>query len=555
MKKIFVTIMTLAAAIFQMQAVEDASVSIQLESDNNRTSVVTINQAAIYTANEQNATEMLAQITNTTTAVNIYAMAPYGKMAIMGSNYIRGTYVGFTTNSRTNYTLTFGGVTGSQLYLIDHGVNPIHVEPIVENGVYPFTAAASSTIEDRFEIGIPAPTVQLYNEWDNNWTTPLNFTDNYDGTVSASKTFTGNGYCPFKIVEDGNWLGNGDAFKRDYTSATGINNNDANMTLWVDVPGEYTFTWNYETNALSITMPALPTVQMKGSWDSWADFVDFTPAADGLTASANLHLDPADWYNFQMIIADEWRGFTWVDDNSNFTRTNNSHDWINAGTSADMNLHADVAGDYTFTWTYVENKLTITFPAVAPANTVTTNSNGFLSFASTEDVEFLGGLKAYRGQYNAGTNELTLYEIGTKVPANTGVILWNSNGTAETFNYTTGADVSGVTVGTNNFVGVTTAADPAGIRAAGKEIYCLNGNALKQYVGTDDIPAGKAYLPISVGGGSNNAPKHITMRFNNTTAVDNLDVEAGNVEKFIENGQIYIRRGNEVFNMQGQIVK
>ena len=152
MKKIFVTIMTLAVAIFQMQAIEDASISIQLESDNNRTSVVTLNQAAIYTANEQNASEMLAQITNTTTAVNIYAIAPYGNMAIYGTNDLIGTFVGFTTNSRTSYTLTFGGVTGSQLYLIDHGVSPVHIEPIVENGVYPFTAAASSTINNRFEI-------------------------------------------------------------------------------------------------------------------------------------------------------------------------------------------------------------------------------------------------------------------------------------------------------------------------------------------------------------------------------------------------------------------
>ena len=152
MKKIFVTIMTLAATIFQMQAIEDASVSILLESDNNRSSVVTLNQAAIYTANEQNASEMLAQITNTTTAVNIYAVAPYGNMAIYGTNDIIGTYVGFTTNSRTNYSLTFGEVSGSQLYLIDHGVNPIQVVAIENDVVYPFTAAASSTINNRFEI-------------------------------------------------------------------------------------------------------------------------------------------------------------------------------------------------------------------------------------------------------------------------------------------------------------------------------------------------------------------------------------------------------------------
>ena len=157
MKKIFVTIMTLAATVFQMQAIEDASISILLESDNNRSSVVTLNQAAIYTANEQNASEMLAQITNTTTAVNIYAIAPYGNMAIYGTNDIIGTYVGFTTNSRTNYSLTFGEVSGSQLYLIDHGVSPIQVVAIENDVVYPFTAAATSTINNRFEIARSFP--------------------------------------------------------------------------------------------------------------------------------------------------------------------------------------------------------------------------------------------------------------------------------------------------------------------------------------------------------------------------------------------------------------
>lgn len=222
----------------------------------------------------------------------------------------------------------------------------------------------------------------------------------------------------------------------------------------------------------------------------------------------------------------------------------------------DENQRTDIdpSESYTFNATSGHNEIKDRFIInyVAPANTVTTNSYGFLSFASTESVEFLGGLKAYRGQYNAGTNELTLYEIGTQVPANTGVILWNSNGTAETFNYNTG--VAAPTVSDNDFVGVTTAADPAAIRATGKEIYCLNGNALKQYVGTDEIPAGKAYLPISVGG-ANPAPKHIVMRFNTTTAVENVEAESVKAEKFVEDGQVYIRRGNEVYNLQGQIVK
>lgn len=184
---------------------------------------------------------------------------------------------------------------------------------------------------------------------------------------------------------------------------------------------------------------------------------------------------------------------------------------------------------------------------------VTTNAYGFCSFASNEAVEFLGGLKAYKGDFNPATYELTLTEVGTKVPAGTGVILWNSAETAETFYYNVGVDASAADVTGNDFVGAVAATPVAGISA--DAIYCLHGNQLMKYVGTDDIPAGKAYLPISVGGGSNNAPKHIVMRFNGTTAVDNVEAESVKAEKFVEDGQVYIRRGNEVFNLQGQIVK
>lgn len=417
---------------------------------------------------------------------------------------------------------------------------------------YNCTVEANATIENRFILFYSAPTVQLFNEWDDNWATPLNFTNNNDGTFSATKTFTGNGYCPFKIVENSNWLGNGDAFKRDYTSATGIGDG-ANMTLWVDVPGDYTFTWDFMANALSITMPALPTVQMKGSWDTWGDFVDFTPATDGLTASAVLNLDPADWYQFKVALnGTDWRSFEYVDDaTSPFTRTNNSHNWINADHTDNMSINADQAGDYTFTWTYVENKLTITFPAPVPTTSVTTNAYGFCSFASSENVEFLGGLKAYKGDFDPATYELTLTEVGTKVPANTGVILWNSAETAGTFYYNVGVDASAADVTGNDFVGAVDATPVAGISA--DAIYCLHGNELMKYVGTEDIPAGKAYLPVTVSG-SNPAPKHIVMRFNNTTAVDNVEAGAEAV-KFVEDGQILIRRGNEVYNLQGQIVK
>lgn len=325
MKKIFVTIMTLAAAVFQMQAIEDASISILLESDNNRSSVVTLNQAAIYTANEQNASEMLAQITNTTTAVNIYAIAPYGNMAIYGTNDIIGTYVGFTTNSRTNYSLTFGEVSGSQLYLIDHGVSPIQVVAIENDVVYPFTAAATSTINNRFEIA----------------------------------------------------------------------------------------------RSFSVTLNAY----------GWASF------------SSNINL-------------------------------------------------------------------------VAPA-----------------------GLTVYEGALAGDVLNLNAKDY---IKANEGVILYGDAN--QTYQLTPG---SGVDAYDNSLKPSSAWTSNTG------NIYVLHDEALYQYTGSD-MPANKAYLPLP--GGANNTPKHIRMVINGTTAVDNVEAESVKAEKFVEDGQIFIRRGNEVYNLQGQKV-
>jgi hypothetical protein len=198
-------------------------------------------------------------------------------------------------------------------------------------------------------------------------------------------------------------------------------------------------------------------------------------------------------------------------------------------------------------YSVIANRFFINYNAAA-LHSVTTNAYGFCSFASSEDVEFLGGLKAYKGLYEAGTNELTLVEVGTKVPANTGVILWNSNEAAETFYYNVGVDAGAADVTGNDFVGVVAATDPAGISA---DIYCLHGNELQKYVGTDEIPAGKAYLPIASGSA---APHRIVMRFNDAQGIEDIAAE-GKAVKFVENGQILIRRGNEVFNLQGQIVK
>lgn len=149
MKKTFLTILA-AISMMSTWAIEDATVDVTLLSPNNRYSTVQLEQGALYT-NEKNPTDIIANISNTTTAVNIYAIADYGNMSIMTTNDLFGTYLGITTNaSAGNYTLSFTNVSGMQLYLVDHAENKI--KAITDGGSYIFTVAASSVIEDRFEI-------------------------------------------------------------------------------------------------------------------------------------------------------------------------------------------------------------------------------------------------------------------------------------------------------------------------------------------------------------------------------------------------------------------
>ena len=86
-----------------------------------------------------------------------------------------------------------------------------------------------------------------------------------------------------------------------------------------------------------------------------------------------------------------------------------------------------------------------------------------------------------------------------------------------------------------------------------QNVYVLKGNAFLEYVGTNALAANKAYIQLPAG--PNNAPARISMRFNGTQDVENVETEAVKAEKFVEDGQIFIRRGNEVYNLQGQIVK
>ena len=191
--------------------------------------------------------------------------------------------------------------------------------------------------------------------------------------------------------------------------------------------------------------------------------------------------------------------------------------------------------------TYINDRFYINYNAASFTYSLTTNAYGWASYSNdVEDVVATvpTGLKIYKGAI-AG-DVLNLSEMNY-VAANEGVIVYGAPNTK--YYFAAGS-------GSSDYSGNSLKPSSAWTSNTGN-IYVLHDEALYQYTGSD-MPANKAYLPLP--GGASSAPKHIRMVIAGTTAVDNVEAETVKAEKFVEDGQVYIRRGNEVYNLQGQKV-
>lgn len=215
----------------------------------------------------------------------------------------------------------------------------------------------------------------------------------------------------------------------------------------------------------------------------------------------------------------------------------------------------DPLNSYTFSAAAGHNeymRFIINQAPISAVTSVTTNADGWASFAYNQDLKpaSVTDLVIYKGAFD-GVETLDLTAVAD-IPANAGVFVHGTpNTTYPLYATTATANMSG-----NDIEGCVNATPVSTF--SGKTIYTLryaNGaTALWQYTGDAAIPAGKAVLPVSTGGGANPAPKHISLRVNGTQAVDNVEAAAP-AEKFIENGQVLIKRGEVVYTLQGQVVK
>ena len=197
-----------------------------------------------------------------------------------------------------------------------------------------------------------APATLFGTEWD-----PANTANDMnkqeDGTYKWEKTDVelATSSIQFKVAKNHAWT---EAYPGD------------NYNLAITESGKYTITITFnaetkEVNAVATlqeVVEIIPTIAIAGDMNGWNTTAnEFVMAEDKLTATLALTLEAKD-YGFKMIIAGGW-----TSDAATITRENNSATFVNNGDNS--TLAADVAGEYTFTWTYATNTLTVTYPVVS----------------------------------------------------------------------------------------------------------------------------------------------------------------------------------------------
>lgn len=368
-------------------------------------------------------------------------------------------------------------------------------------------------------------------------------------TVTITAAMIQTGWQNFKVFykdeeETEHWLGGEVTLTRNALNGTLVDVADArNAYLLADFAGNYTFTYTYETKAISVTYPELPQVDLKGINGNW-EGVHMVDAADHLSCSYTYSLEAGD-YEFKVFFMErddqQWLGCGTVD--PAVMERDNCTDFQFATGTANCQLKADKAGDYTFTYNYVSRKMSVTFPELQTM-TLELNKDGFASIYMPYDFTLPMDVEAYKGVLSDGSVVLTKVEQEV-LPRETGLILYSE--TIANATLTEGTETAAA-IEDNAFTGTL-------VDVQQSDFYVLaevqDVTAFYHVTGPMTIPANRAYLKVAGGSG---APLRIRFATEVTTEMTNVNNNA-NVNKIVREGRVYIVRDNKVYTVMGQLVK
>ena len=300
----------------------------------------------------------------------------------------------------------------------------LEISDTENTNVKTFTMVDSEvTISAEFEPA-PAPTnpeIKLNADFGgpDNWADTEAFTDNGDGTASWSiSTLTAGSWYHFGVKVDGTWTSDNAAFDRENPSRVVSGTGEA-MWFQADVAGEYTFTWEYATNTLTIGYPEIHT---------------YTAVGQNLAVFGNSW-DPSITDND--LVLQEDGSYKWEKENVSFTgaitiqyRVCEDHAWgvaYPATSEQPASFEIPGLGDYKITITYnpVGNVISASAEKIDKP-TIQLNGNFSGEWADTEAFEVV---EQPMDSYAKLTKLLEpgTYEFGVKVNSE-----WRANGSAYT---------------------------------------------------------------------------------------------------------------------------
>ena len=270
-----------------------------------------------------------------------------------------------------------------------------------------------------------------------------------------------------------------------------------------------------------------------------ATSVNVTPISPGHEGSATITLTPNAWTSYDVPLS---------------AYDANNIDWANIFQFKFM--HSVGGNELLIDNVYFWQQTTQTTPVKGGDEA----TGGWATFASPVKVAVPSGLTAYKATYSneGGDEQLVLDAVSGAIPENEGVLLHGEADHVYAFSPTN--DDAGDYAG-NALKGCPVRTDITSV-AATNDIFCLRYSELYSLTGFfiysgQYIAAGKAYLPLPKAEPSS-APRRIRFVFREeqgTTGFDPTNAEAVPTTKFIENGQLYIRRGDAVYTIQGVRVK